>query len=216
MTVCKIGKRQWIRQKKKEGLSRLFEIAGQKKGCFLSGRPAVGRQRRVYAHTLLGGVRGVERAADARCKSGFSGWCRHDSLGLDRLLRAYRRTGAVVRRLDVLARGCIPHSVRFARPAVRTSASCRWVISTTPLPEPSRRRWSRTSRKSRIHRPHDSDLVNVVATVVVMLVIFFLAGYMADSGLSGRGAVELRPAILQTSWEEGTGSSCVSMTHRKR
>ncbi len=24
----------------------------------------------------------------------------------------------------------------------------------------------------------------------------FLAGYMADSGLSGRGAVELRPAIL--------------------
>ena len=49
------------------------------------------------------------------------------------------------------------------------------------------------------------DLVNVVATVVVMLVIVFLAGYMADGGLSGRGAVELRPAILQFHGEEGTG-----------
>ena len=36
--------------KKKEGLSRLFEIAGQKKSLLL----LAGWERGVYAHTLLG------------------------------------------------------------------------------------------------------------------------------------------------------------------
>ena len=39
--------------KKKEGLSRLFEIAGQKKG---HGRRVVCWQRDVYARALLGGL----------------------------------------------------------------------------------------------------------------------------------------------------------------
>ncbi len=40
--------------KKKEGLSRLFEIAGQKKKSASVGRLVIGWERGVYAHTLLG------------------------------------------------------------------------------------------------------------------------------------------------------------------
>lgn len=39
--------------KKKEGLSCLFEIAGQKKSASV-GRLVIGWERGVYAHTLLG------------------------------------------------------------------------------------------------------------------------------------------------------------------
>lgn len=39
--------------KKKEGLSRLFEIAGQKKSLLLLAG-LLSRERGVYAHTLLG------------------------------------------------------------------------------------------------------------------------------------------------------------------
>ena len=43
--------------KKKEGLSRLFEIAGQKKGLLVvAGVRVVCWQRGVYARALLGGL----------------------------------------------------------------------------------------------------------------------------------------------------------------
>lgn len=160
--------------KKKEGSVPPVRDCGTEERTALSGRSAVGRQRRVYARTLLGGVRGVERAADARCKPGFGGRSRHDSLGLDRLLRAYRRTGAVVRRPDVLARGGIPHSVRVARPAVRTHRKLSLGYLNNTSTGAIKKTMEQNIEKIEGFIAHTiPDLVNVVATVVVMLVIFF-------------------------------------------
>ena len=44
------------KSKKKEGLSRLFEIAGQKKRLAYIGRSAVRRKCGMYACALLGGL----------------------------------------------------------------------------------------------------------------------------------------------------------------
>lgn len=160
----------------------------------------------MYARTLLGGVRGVERVADARYKPGFGGRSRHDSLGLDRLLRAYRRTGAVVRCPDVLARGGISHSVRVARPTVRTHRQAVAGLSQQHLYRSHQEDDGAEHRENRgIHRPHDSRLGERSGDGRGDACHFFLAGYMADSGLSGCGFGEFRPAILQFHGKEGTG-----------
>lgn len=194
------------KEKKKEGLSRLFEIAGQKKGLlFLAGLLSAGSA--VCMLVPYWAVYEVLKELLTHGTSpGFGGRSRHDSLGLDRLLRAYRRTGAAVRRPDVLARGCIPHSVRIACPAVRAYRQAVAGLSQQHLYRSHQEDDGAEHRENRgIHRPHDSRFGERSGDGRGDARHLFLAGYMADGGLSGRGAVELRPAILQFHGEEGTG-----------
>ena len=91
------------KSKKKEGLSRLFEIAGQRKGLLI--------------------LAGLLSAGSAVCML-VPYWAVYEIL--KELLShgvnpaASDGTYMMLCRLDVLACGCVPHPVRAACPSVRT------------------------------------------------------------------------------------------------
>ena len=121
--------------------------------------------------------------------------------GVNSPVRAFGSVGT-----DVLARGCIPHSVRIACPAVRAYRQTVAGLSQQHLYRSHQEDDGAEHRENRgIHRPHDSRFGERSGDGRGDARHLFLAGYMADGGLSGRGAVELRPAILQFHGEEGTG-----------
>lgn len=182
--------------KKKEGLSRLFEIAGQKKGLlFLAGLLSAGS-----AVCMLVPYWAVYEVLKELLTHGTSP-ASVDGAGMIRWGWI-----AVVRRPDVLARGGIPHSVRVARPAVRTHRQAVAGLSQQHLYRSHQEDDGAEHRENRgIHRPHDSRFGERSGDGRGDARHLFLAGYMADSGLSGRGFGEFRPAILQFHGKEGTG-----------
>ena len=109
-----------MKAKKKEGLSCLFEIAGQKKGLLvLAGLLSAGS-----AVCMLVPYWAIyEILKELLSHGGNPAWCRRgsrDTVGMDGIRRTGWRTGIAVCCPDVLPCRCFPYPVRLARPSVRT------------------------------------------------------------------------------------------------
>ena len=194
------------KEKKKEGLSRLFEIAGQKKGLlFLAGLLSAGSAvcmlvpywavYEVLKELLTHGTSPASVDEAGMIRWGWIAFCGLIG-GLVLLYAALMSSHVAAFRILYGLR------VRLSEHIGKLSLGYLNNTSTRSHQEDD----GAEHRENRgIHRPHDSRFGERSGDGRGDARHLFLAGYMADGGLSGRGAVELRPAILKFHGEEGTG-----------
>ena len=174
------------KSKKKEGLSRLFEIAGQRKGLLilaglLSAGSAVCMLVPYWAvYEILKELlsHGVNPAASDGTYMMRWGWIAFGGLvgGLVLLYAALMSSHVAAFRILYGLR------VRLSEHIGKLPLGYLNNTSTGAIKEND---GSEHRKDRRVHRPYHPDLVNVVATVAVMLGHLFLFGCVADGGLSG-------------------------------
>ena len=180
------------KSKKKKGLSRLFEIAGQRKDLLilaglLSAGSAVCMLVPYWAVYEILKELLSKRVAVEWLQSFRFGRNGHDALGMDCIWRACWRIGIAVCSPDVLTCGCIPYLVWVACPFVRTHRQTPVRVSEQYIHRSYQENDGPEHRKDRrIHSPHHSGFGQCSGNGSGNAGHLFLAGCVADSRVPGR------------------------------